>query len=266
MKCPSNEKLNKCPDELTADETLLREELSKVIKERSQLKSIMTKVSTVGILPSGSGGTGGVGGGTSAVGTGLGVAGKTIISLIVAGGIGLGAFMGATVKSSKANDKVAALELASEGLASEELEIENKAGKLDLNKSKGQKNSSKTENNVSVKVGNVNAGVKNQGLALVGGSADVSAGELNEAHGAEGLEGQEERLSTIPKNKKRVGARLESRIIHYPKIKYIKPHDEVFEEGGVHEMSGYGGGKRERIEDLPLPFLKDTTGRSDLHE
>jgi hypothetical protein len=261
MKCPSNEKLNKCPDELTADETLLREELSKVIKERSQLKSIMTKVSTVGILPSGSGGTGGVGGGTSAVGTGLGVAGKTIISLIVAGGIGLGAFMGATVKSSKANDKVAALELASE-----ELEIENKAGKLDLNKSKGQKNSSKTENNVSVKVGNVNAGVKNQGLALVGGSADVSAGELNEAHGAEGLEGQEERLSTIPKNKKRVGARLESRIIHYPKIKYIKPHDEVFEEGGVHEMSGYGGGKRERIEDLPLPFLKDTTGRSDLHE
>lgn len=261
MKCPSNEKLNKCPDELTADETLLREELSKVIKERSQLKSIMTKVSTVGILPSGSGGTGGVGGGTSAVGTGLGVAGKTIISLIVAGGIGLGAFMGATVKSSKANDKVAALELASE-----ELEIENKAGKLDLNKSKGQKNPSKTENNVSVKVGNVNAGVKNQGLALVGGSADVSAGELNEAHGAEGLEGQEERLSTIPKNKKRVGARLESRIIHYPKIKYIKPHDEVFEEGGVHEMSGYGGGKRERIEDLPLPFLKDTTGRSDLHE
>lgn len=261
MKCPSNEKLNKCPDELTADETLLREELSKVIKERSQLKSIMTKVSTVGILPSGSGGTGGVGGGTAAVGTGLGVAGKTIISLIVAGGIGLGAFMGATVKSSKANDKVAALELASE-----ELEIENKAGKLDLNKSKGQKNSSKTENNVSVKVGNVNAGVKNQGLALVGGSADVSAGELNEAHGAEGLEGQEERLSTIPKNKKRVGARLESRIIHYPKIKYIKPHDEVFEEGGVHEMSGYGGGKRERIEDLPLPFLKDTTGRSDLHE
>lgn len=243
-------------DELVAQEALLREELSKVVAERSQLKAIMAKVATISILPpdpSGTGAAGVVGGGSGGAGA-LGSVTKLAMALVVAGGIGVGAYLGTVISSSRASDST-----SERIVANQEISVE--VADNDVNASDTASNST----NSLIGVVNQNNVIECNSTELTNNIAhELVAGGVSKAMASEPSSycngeqaDHEKRLSTIPKEEKKTGAKLKSRIIHYPKVSFIKPSEAELEEGSSSGEASFVSEEKQKLYEIQVPFGDD---------